>query len=178
VLNGQLGRAVSKISAVKPENRKVEAPAAVFDDQESIIAAFQAGALDRDVVVILRFQGPGANGMPELHGLTPALSVLQGRGFKIALVTDGRMSGASGKICSAIHVTPEAAKGGALARVQDGDLILVDPVAGILEIAVEPSVLAARESAATPPQASGMGRELFAWMRQGIGSADTGATVF
>jgi phosphogluconate dehydratase len=178
VLNGQLGRAVSKISAVKPEHRRVEAPAAVFDDQESIIAAFQAGALDRDVVVILRFQGPAANGMPELHGLTPALSVLQGRGFRVALVTDGRMSGASGKICSAIHVTPEAAKGGALARVRDGDLVRVDPEAGVLEIAIEPSELAARAPATAPPQASGFGRELFGWMRQGIGPADAGATVF
>ena len=178
VLNGGLGRAVSKISAVKPQDRAVRAPAAVFDDQESFLAAFKRGELDRDVVVVVRFQGPGANGMPELHGLTPTLAVLMGRGFKVALVTDGRMSGASGKIASAIHVTPEAAKGGALAHVRDGDVISVDPESGVLEIEVEPSVLKARPAAQQPAEAFGYGRELFGWMRKAVGPADAGASVF
>ncbi len=178
VLNGGLGRAVSKISAVELHDRLVHAPAAVFDDQDSFLAAFKRGDLDRDVVVIVRFQGPAANGMPELHGLTPTLSVLMGRGFKVALVTDGRMSGASGKITSAIHVTPEAAKGGLLAFVRDGDVIRVDPEAGVLEIEVDPAVLMARAPAARPAEASGFGRELFGWMRAGVGAADTGASIF
>jgi phosphogluconate dehydratase len=178
MLDGPLGRAVSKISAVKREDRLVSAPAAVFDDQESFLAAFKRGELDRDVVVVVRFQGPGANGMPELHGLTPAMSVLMGRGFKVALVTDGRMSGASGKICSAIHVTPEAAKGGALAYVQDGDVITVDPEHSSLAIEVEPAVLRARQPALEPASAPGYGRELFGLLRRGVGAADAGASVF
>jgi phosphogluconate dehydratase len=178
MLDGALGRAVSKISAVKPQDRLVRAPAAVFDDQESFLSAFKRGELDRDLVVVVRFQGPAANGMPELHGLTPAMSVLMGRGFKVALVTDGRMSGASGKVCSAIHVTPEAAKGGALAYVRDGDIIRVDPENSVLEIEVDPAVLHARQPAAEPAAAPGFGRELFGLMRRGVGAADAGASVF
>ena len=178
VLNGTLGRAVSKISAVKPSDRAVRAPAAVFDDQESFLAAFKRGELDRDLVVVIRFQGPAANGMPELHGLTPTLAVLMGRGFKVALVTDGRMSGASGKIASAIHVTPEAAKGGALAYVMEGDVISVDPESGVLEIEVDAAVLQARPAAPQPGEVKGFGRELFGWMRRSVGPADAGASVF
>jgi phosphogluconate dehydratase len=178
VLNGGLGRAVSKISAVQAQDRRVRAPAAVFDDQEGFLDAFKRGALDRDFVAVVRFQGPGANGMPELHGLTPALTVLMGRGFKVALVTDGRMSGASGKIASAIHVTPEAAKGGALARVLDGDMITVDPENGVLEIEVDHAALLARPAAPAPAEAAGFGRELFGWMRRAVGPADAGASVF
>jgi phosphogluconate dehydratase len=175
---GGLGRGVMKVSAVARDKRIVEAPAAVFDDQESFLAAFKDGALNRDVVVVVRFQGPGANGMPELHGLSPALSVLAGRGFKVALVTDGRMSGASGKTAAAIHVTPEAAKGGALAYVQNGDIVRLDPEAGVLEIKVDPAVLMARAPAVCPPSAPGFGRELFALMRQAAGPADAGASIF
>lgn len=178
MLAGNLGRGVIKVSAVSAQNRTVHAPAAVFDDQESFLAAFKSGALDRDVVVVVRFQGPGANGMPELHGLSPALSVLQGRGFKVALVTDGRMSGASGKTAAAIHMTPEAAKGGALAYLRDGDVIKLDPESGVLEVDVAADVLLARPAAVAPPSAPGFGRELFGWMRQTVGTADAGASIF
>ena len=130
LLEGNLGRAVVKISAVKPEHRRIEAPAIVFDHQEDLPRAFAAGELDRDFVAVVRFQGPRANGMPELHKLMPPLGVLQDRGFKVALVTDGRLSGASGKVTSAIHVSPEAEAGGALARLITGDPILIDPEAG------------------------------------------------
>jgi phosphogluconate dehydratase len=167
---------VIKTSAVKPENRVVEAPALVFDDQEQLLAAFKRGELDRDFIAVLRFQGPKANGMPELHSLTPTLSVLMDRGRKVALVTDGRMSGASGKVPAAIHVTPEAASGGPLAYVRDGDLIRLDAETGRLEIKVEN--LLARAPARAPKAASGYGRELFGWMRQGTADADAGATVF
>src|SRR5690606_4910947 len=126
LVQGALGRAVIKVSAVKPEHRVVGAPAAVFDSQEDVLQQFQAGELHRDVVIVLRFQGPRANGMPELHSLSPALSVLQHRGFRVALVTDGRMSGASGKTPAAIHLTPEAGQGGPLARLRDGDIVRVD----------------------------------------------------
>ena len=175
---GGLGRGVIKVSSVARDKRIVEAPAAVFDDQESFLAAFKNGSLDRDVVVVVRFQGPAANGMPELHGLSPALSVLAGRGFKVALVTDGRMSGASGKTAAAIHVTPEAAKGGALALVQHGDIVRLDPEAGVLELKVDPAALAARTPAVCPPSAPGFGRELFGLMRQAAGNADAGASIF
>ncbi len=178
MLGGGLGRGVIKVSAVAPDKRVVHAPAAVFDDQESFLTAFKEGRLDRDVVVVVRFQGPGANGMPELHGLSPALSVLQGRGFKVALVTDGRMSGASGKVAAAIHVTPEAAKDGALAYVRDGDVIRLDPEAGVLDIEVEPAVLRARAPALCPPSAPGYGRELFGLMRAAAGPSDAGASIF
>ncbi|MGA0601708.1 phosphogluconate dehydratase [Caulobacter sp. KR2-114] len=175
LLTGNLGRAVIKTSAVKPEHRVVEAPALVFDDQDQLLAAFQRGELDRDFIAVLRFQGPKANGMPELHSLTPTLSVLMDRGRKVALVTDGRMSGASGKVPAAIHVTPEAASGGPLAYVRDGDLIRLDAEAGALQVKVEN--LMAREPARAPKAASGYGRELFAWMRQGTSNADEGASA-
>jgi phosphogluconate dehydratase len=180
VLGGPLGRAVIKVSAVKPEHRVVEAPAAVFDDQDAFLAAFQRGELDRDFVAVMRFQGPKANGMPELHGLSPALSVLQDRGRKVALVTDGRMSGASGKTPAAIHVTPEAADGGPIARLRDGDIIRLDADAGLLEVMVDPDVLAARPAALKPTGAGehGFGRELFAHMRAAAGKAEQGASVF
>jgi len=175
LLTGNLGRAVIKTSAVKPEHRVVEAPARVFDDQEQLLAAFKRGELDRDFIAVLRFQGPKANGMPELHSLTPTLSVLMDRGRKVALVTDGRMSGASGKVPAAIHVTPEAAAGGPLAYVRDGDLIRLDAETGRLEIKVEG--LMARDPARAPKAASGYGRELFGWMREGTSDADAGASV-
>ena len=177
LLQGALGRAVIKVSAVKPEHWTIEAPAAVFDDQESFLAAFQAGLLDRDVVAVVRFQGPRANGMPELHSLSPALSVLQDRGFKVALVTDGRMSGASGKTPAAIHVTPEAGEGGPLARLRDGDVIRVDARTGELTVRLEPAELNARPPAPTPPAQPGYGRELFAAFRAGVGPAEQGASV-
>ena len=174
LLEGPLGRAVIKVSAVKEEHRIVEAPAIVFESQESFLDRFQAGELDRDFIAVLRFQGPRANGMPELHKLTPALGSLQDRGFKVALVTDGRMSGASGKVPAAIHVSPEAALGGPLARVQDGDLIRLDARSGDLGIAAEG--FDTRDLAQAPGSAQvGMGRELFAGFRQLAGPAEEGA---
>ena len=177
-LTGSLGTAVMKVSAVAPEHRIVQAPARVFDSQEDVKAAFKSGQLTDDVVVVVRFQGPKANGMPELHSLTPLLSILQGRGQKVALVTDGRMSGASGKVPAAIHVCPEAVDGGAIARLQDGDLVLVDAVAGTLDI-LTPGV--ADRNAATADLSgnqNGMGRELFAAFRQNVCAATSGASVF
>ena len=178
LLAGNLGRGVMKISAVKPEHHVIEAPCAVFQEQEDFIAAFKRGELDRDVVVVVRFQGPSANGMPELHNLSPSISVLLDRGYKVALVTDGRMSGASGKTPAAIHVTPEAAKGGPLAYVQDGDVISVNAETGELKILVDEAVLRARTPANVPASKPGFGRELFGWMRSGVGAADAGASVF
>ena len=145
LLRGNLGRGVIKISAVKPQHRLIEAPAVIFSGQDELIAAFKAGQLDRDHVAVVRFQGPQANGMPELHKLTPSLGVLQDKGFKVALVTDGRMSGASGKVPAAIHLTPEAADGGPLARLRDGDIVRLDAEAGTLEALVEPAAWAARD---------------------------------
>jgi len=182
VMSGPLGRAVAKVSAVKPEHRVVTAPARVYDDQDAFLADFQAGALDGiDLVAVIRYQGPAANGMPELHKLTPALGVLQDRGQKVAIVTDGRMSGASGKVPAAIHVTPEAALGGPLARVRDGDLVTVDTERGLLDLAVEDAVFAVREPSGRALQGAewaGTGRELFAAFRATVGTADTGASVF
>jgi phosphogluconate dehydratase len=176
---GPLGRAVVKISAVKPEHRVVEAPAICFDDQDELLAAFQRGELDRDFVAVVRFQGPRANGMPELHSLTPTLSVLLERGHKVALVTDGRMSGASGKVLAAIHVTPEAASGGPLAKVRDGDIIRLDPHAGELSMRLDERALHARAPAEPPRVHHGFGRELFGWARAAAGPADAGAcTLF
>ena len=176
-LTGNLGRAVIKVSAVKPDLHVVEARVRVFDDQNRVKAAFQAGEFTQDTVVVVRFQGPRANGMPELHSLTPTLSVLLDRGLRVALVTDGRMSGASGKVPAAIHVTPEAATGGPLARLRDGDLVRVDAVAGTLEC-LEPD-FADRTPATYDPDASahGMGRELFAAFRAHVGPADEGAGI-
>jgi len=177
LVTGGLGRAVIKTSALKPQHMVVEAPAVVFEDQEELIAAFKRGELDRDFVAVVRFQGPKANGMPELHNLTPTLAVLQERGRKVALVTDGRMSGASGKVPAAIHLTPEAMDGGPIARVRDGDVIRLDPNAGSLEIKVGQAELMGRPPAMPPGPSFGYGRELFGWMRGSVGAADHGASV-
>ena len=185
VVRGPLGTGVVKTSAVAPEHRKVTAPARVFDDQHDFLAAFGAGELDgHDLVAVIRYQGPAANGMPELHKLTPALGVLQDRGQKVAIVTDGRMSGASGKVPAAIHVTPEAALGGPLAKVRDGDLVELDADAGVLRLNDEHGhevVLAERDATGHAPtdlEFAGTGRELFAAFRATIGPADQGASVF
>jgi phosphogluconate dehydratase len=179
LVTGNLGRAVIKTSAVKPQHRSVEAPAIVFDDQEDFLAAFKAGELDKDFIAVLRFQGPRANGMPELHSLSPALGVLQDRGRKVALVTDGRMSGASGKTPAAIHLSPEAADGGVLARLRTGDIISLDAEAGTLLVRVDPAELAVRPLATDPKSSEhGYGRELFAHMRRAAGPAELGAGVF
>jgi phosphogluconate dehydratase len=176
-LSGNLGRGVIKVSAVAPERQVIEAPARVFSDQDAVKAAFRQGAFTTDTVVVVRFQGPKANGMPELHSLTPLLSVLQERGLKVALVTDGRMSGASGKVPAAIHVSPEAAAGGPLARLRDGDLVRLDAVAGTL------TCLAPDFDSRPPAMADlsanqhGLGRELFAAFRAAVGPAETGAAV-
>ncbi len=180
LLAGNLGRAVIKTSAVPEDRHVVEAPARVFTTQEAMLAAFKAGELERDVVVVVRFQGPRANGMPELHKLTPPLAVLQGRGYKVALVTDGRMSGASGKVPAAIHVSPEALAGGPLAKVRDGDLIRVDAVTGELLALVPEVEWAARDNAqlsAAEAEVNGhdLGRELFAGLRRNVLSAEQGA---
>jgi phosphogluconate dehydratase len=178
LLSGNLGRAVLKVSAVAREHLVTEAPARVFTDQAGFLDAFAAGELDRDVVVVVRFQGPRANGMPELHKLVPALSVLMQRGHRIALVTDGRMSGASGTVPAAIHVTPEAVDGGPLARVRDGDLLRVDAGGGRLEILVDADELLAREPAEAPRGETSLGRGLFEPMRRLVGPADRGASIF
>ncbi|MDH0304627.1 MULTISPECIES: phosphogluconate dehydratase [unclassified Pseudomonas] len=179
VMEGNLGRGVMKVSAVAPEHRVVEAPARVFHDQQSLADAFKTGELERDFVAVVRFQGPRCNGMPELHKLTPFLGVLQDRGFKVALVTDGRMSGASGKIPAAIHVCPEAFDGGPLARVRDGDIVRVDGVEGTLRIMVPAEELASRELPAAPTGNDlGCGRELFGFMRVAFSSAEQGASAF
>ena len=177
LLRGNLGRAVIKTSAVADEHRIVEAPALVFDDQAQVSAAFAAGTLDRDVVVVVRFQGPRANGMPELHALTPPLAVLQKRGYRVALVTDGRMSGASGSVPAAIHVCPECLHGGPLARVRDGDIIRLDSIKGALEARVPEESWARRELAQPSLSAHthGMGRELFGTFRAAAGDAESGA---
>jgi phosphogluconate dehydratase len=180
LLQGPLGRAVIKVSAVPEDRHLIEAPARVFDSQDALQDAFKAGELERDVVCVVRWQGPQANGMPELHKLTPPLAVLQGRGFRVALVTDGRMSGASGKVPAAIHVSPEAADGGPLARVRDGDVIRLDAAAGRLEVLVPEAEWLAREVAVMPEalraaNGLGMGRELFAGMRRSALTAEQGA---
>ena len=179
LLKGPLGRAVMKTSAVKTEHQVIEAPAIVFDSQEALQAAFQAGELNRDFIAVVRFQGPRANGMPELHNLTPPLGVLLDKGFKVALVTDGRMSGASGKVPAAIHVTPEAADRGPLAQIRTGDILRLDATAGALEIKADPAEFALREHGLAPRAQDGYGRELFASMRRTAGPADAGAcTLF
>ncbi|MBF0692729.1 phosphogluconate dehydratase [Providencia alcalifaciens] len=177
LLSGNLGRAVMKTSAVPVENQVIEAPAIVFNNQNDIAPRFEAGELDRDCVIVVRFQGPSANGMPELHKLMPPLGVLLDKGYKVALVTDGRLSGASGKVPSAIHVTPEAYNGGLLAKVQDGDLIHVNALTGEIELLVDKATLSARQ----PYQADlcaeriGCGRELFGALRQHLSGAEEGA---
>jgi phosphogluconate dehydratase len=183
LLQGNLGRAVIKTSAVPDDRHVVQAPARVFDSQEALLAAFKAGELERDFVAVVRFQGPQANGMPELHKLTPPLAVLQGRGFKVALVTDGRMSGASGKVPAAIHVSPEALAGGPLAKVRDGDILRVDALAGTLAALVAEEEWAARKSATLDPaqadiHAHDLGRDLFAGMRRNVRSAEEGAVTW
>ncbi|QBI54275.1 phosphogluconate dehydratase [Streptomonospora litoralis] len=177
MVRGNLGRAVVKVSAVAPDRHVVEAPARVFDSQAQLQEAFAAGELDCDVVAVVRFQGPRANGMPELHKLTPPLGVLQDRGYRVALVTDGRMSGASGKVPAAIHVSPEAAAGGPLSRVRDGDTVRLDAAAGVLQVSA--SELESRRAAELSVDSSaGTGRELFAAFRDAVGPAERGAGVF
>ena len=177
---GNLGRAVMKVSAVKPQHRTVEAPALVFNSQEEFMNAYKAGTLDRDFVAVLRFQGPRANGMPELHALTPALANLQDAGRRVALVTDGRMSGASGKVPAAIHVSPEILAGGPLGLVRDGDIIRLDAFTGVLEALVPADVWHARAlvTADLSPNHVGMGRELFSMFRSTVSAAEEGATTF
>jgi phosphogluconate dehydratase len=177
-LSGGLGTAVMKVSAVAPEHHVVQAPARVFDSQHAVKAAFKAGEFAGDVVVVVRFQGPRANGMPELHSLTPMLASVQAHGHKVALVTDGRMSGASGKVPAAIHVCPEALDGGPLARLRDGDLLRVDAVAGVLDVLTEGVMDRPPVHPDLSGNETGMGRELFAAFRRNVGSADTGASQF
>jgi len=180
LMDGPLGRGICKVSAVKPEHRVVEAPARVFDSQEALRQAHKAGELDRDFVAVVRFQGPVANGMPELHAFSPILGALQDAGRKVALVTDGRMSGASGKVPSAIHVGPEAARGGPLARVQDGDIIRVDCESGRLELHVDEREFEGRAPVPFRPNQShiGLGREMFGAFRAGATETETGASLF
>jgi phosphogluconate dehydratase len=174
---GNLGRATFKTSAVDPARWTIEAPARVFHDQNDALAAFKAGELERDVIVVIRFQGPVANGMPELHKLTPPLGVLQDKGFNVALVTDGRMSGASGKVPAAIHLSPEGARGGAIAKLQDGDIIRLCANTGTLSVMVDADIWAARAPAPTPARHIGTGRELFAFMQAGADEAEKGGSA-
>ncbi|MBT6077793.1 MAG: phosphogluconate dehydratase, partial [Oceanospirillaceae bacterium] len=175
-LQGNVGRAVAKVSAVKSAHWVVEAPAKVFDNQADFEQAFKQGLLEQDFIAVLRFQGPQACGMPELHKLTPYLGVLQDRGFKVALVTDGRMSGASGKVPAAIHLYPEAKAGGVIGKIENDDLLILDCHNGSLELLVDAKVLASRPQAEQQPDLGvGMGRELFANMRQHVSAAELGA---
>nr|WP_203974263.1 phosphogluconate dehydratase [Planotetraspora silvatica] len=179
MLSGNLGRAVSKVSAVKPEHLVIEAPARVFDDQLDLLAAFDSGALDgEDFVAVVRYQGPRANGMPELHKLTPPLAVLLDRGQKVAIVTDGRMSGASGKVPAAIHLSPEAADGGPISLIRDGDLIRLDSTAGTLTVQADLSERTPEGAPLSDAQWAGTGRELFSSFRRMVGPPDRGASVF
>ncbi|ACS54704.1 phosphogluconate dehydratase [Rhizobium leguminosarum] len=179
MLRGNLGKAVIKISAVKPERHIIEAPAIIFHSQQELQDAFKEGKLNRDFIAVVRFQGPKANGMPELHKLTPPLGVLQDRGFRVALLTDGRMSGASGKVPAAIHVTPEAVDGGPIARIREGDIIRLDAIKGTLELLVDAADLAERDPVVVDLSDNefGMGRELFAPFRRAVGASDQGASV-
>lgn len=177
LVTGNLGRATFKTSAVDKDRWTIEAPVRVFSDQNAALAAFKAGELERDVIVVIRFQGPAANGMPELHKLTPPLGVLQDRGFKVALVTDGRMSGASGKVPAAIHLSPEGAKGGAIAKLRDGDIVRLCGHEGSLEAMVDAAEWNAREAAAIPQDSTGAGRELFALMRHMADEAEKGGSA-
>ncbi|OWW05393.1 phosphogluconate dehydratase [Rhizobium sp. R72] len=179
MLRGNLGKAVIKISAVKQDRHVIEAPAVVFHSQQELQDAFKEGKLNKDFVAVVRFQGPKANGMPELHKLTPPLGVLQDRGFRVALLTDGRMSGASGKVPAAIHVTPEAVDGGPIARIKDGDIIRLDAIAGTLEVLVDAADLAEREAVVVDLSENefGLGRDLFAPFRRAVGPSDRGASV-
>jgi phosphogluconate dehydratase len=183
LLTGNLGRSVIKVSSVPDDRHVIEAPARIFDSQDELLAAFNAGELERDIVCVVRWQGPRANGMPELHKLTPPLAVLQGKGFKVALVTDGRMSGASGKVPAAIHVSPEAAAGGPLALLRDGDIVRLDAPAGTLQALVDPREWSQRQPAAMGEErrehnAHGLGRELFGGMRRNALAAEEGACTW
>lgn len=182
LLKGNLGASVIKVSAVAEEHRHIRAPARVFHSQHTAVQAYKDGELNQDVIVVLSYQGPKACGMPELHKLTPPLSSLQSQGYKIALVTDGRMSGASGKVPAAIHLSPEAVDGGVIALIRDGDMIELDPVNGLLQLEVEESELNSRRSALTIPDLSGndwgLGRELFAGIRGSLSNAEAGASLF
>ena len=177
LVTGNLGRATFKTSAVDPARWTIEAPVRVFHEQNDVLAAFKAGELDRDVIVVIRFQGPAANGMPELHKLTPPLGVLQDKGFNVALVTDGRMSGASGKVPAAIHLSPEAARGGAIAKLQDGDVVRLCATNGTLSVLVDDSEWAGRTPAPMPVAQMGTGRELFAMMRATADEAEKGGSA-
>jgi phosphogluconate dehydratase len=177
VLSGNLGLSVIKTSSIPADRHVIEAPAKVFHAQEELQAAFKAGELNRDVVAVVRFQGPKANGMPELHRLTPPLAVLQDKGFRVALVTDGRMSGASGKVPAAIHLTPEAADGGPIAKIRDGDIIRLDAGAGTLEVLADLSARAPVRADFSANE-TGTGRELFRAFRAIAGRADAGASIF
>ncbi len=177
LVTGNLGRATFKTSAVDPSRWTIEAPVAIFGDQDDAVAAFKAGKLERDVIVVLRFQGPRANGMPELHKLMPSLGVLQDKGFKVALVTDGRLSGASGKVPAAIHVIPETLGGGPLSKLRDGDVVRLCGHDGMLNVLLDAGEWAARAPVANPAQAQGIGRELFAMMRAGADDAEKGASA-
>jgi phosphogluconate dehydratase len=180
LLEGNLGRSVIKVSAVAEQHRLVEAPARIFDSQQALKQAFDAGELDGDLVAVVRFQGPRANGMPELHKLTPYLGILQDRGHQVALVTDGRMSGASGKVPAAIHLTPEALADGPVGKLRDGDIIRLDANRGELSVTVPADEWAERGHAkrASSDGDYGTGRELFAYMRDAVNEAESGATVF
>ena len=179
LLQGNLGRAIVKISAVDPEHRKIEAPARIFDSQEELLDAFRDGNLDGDFVAVLRGQGPRANGMPELHKLTPTLQVLQDRGQRVALLTDGRMSGASGSVLAAIHVVPEAVPNGAIGQLEEGDMLIIDAEAGRLDCAIDAESLKARETRPLDLSGNrtGIGRELFGAMRAGASDAESGASI-
>jgi phosphogluconate dehydratase len=183
LLQGNLGRSVIKVSAVPQDRHIIEAPAKIFDSQEAMLKAFNNNELNRDVVCVVRWQGPQANGMPELHKLTPPLAVLQGKGFKVALVTDGRMSGASGKVPAAIHVSPEACAGGPLACLRDGDMVRLDAPAGTLQALVDAAEWNARLPVAMPTtlrtaNGLGVGRELFTHMRRNALTAEEGACTW
>jgi phosphogluconate dehydratase len=175
LLKGNLGRAVIKTAAVAPEHRIVEAPAIVFHEQADLIAAFKRGELDKDFIAVVPFQGPKFNGMPELHSLTPTLTILQKKGYKVGLVTDGRMSGASGKVPAAIHLTPEAYDGGLIGKIQTGDQLRLDSENGILEV-LQGETVAARASVQKASQQFGFGRELFAKLRSGVSLSEEGAS--
>jgi phosphogluconate dehydratase len=176
-LRGNLGHGMMKVSAVAPERQIVEAPIRVFEDQHDVKTAFQKGEFTSDTIVVVRFQGPAANGMPELHSLTPTLAVLQDRGLKVALVTDGRMSGASGKVPSAIHVAPEALHGGLLSKLQDGDIVRVDAQNGTLDVLTEGVDARAAATPNLDGNTFGVGREMFEMFRANVGPASSGAGV-
>jgi phosphogluconate dehydratase len=178
LMHGNLGRGISKVSAVSEDHQVVEAPAVVFDDQDDMMAAFKRGELEKDFIAVIRFQGPKSNGMPELHKLTPLLGLLQDKGFKVALITDGRMSGASGKVPSAIHMCPECADGGPLAKVRNGDIIHLNTQTGVVNVLLDNAELNARRPAVNSAKDHhhGMGRELFAGFRLNASSAEMGAT--